>query len=291
MTRSPVFFAVAVLILAMASIQFGASIAKGLFPVLGAEGVTVLRLCFAALILSAVFRPWRARLTRRAWGMIVAYGVALGVMNLLFYQALRTIPLGIAVALEFTGPLAIAVVLSRKPVDFVWAGLAVVGLLLLIPAHPLEGPIDPKGVAFALGAGVCWAAYILVGRRAGAEHGQNTTALGMIVAAIVVAPIGLLRSGEAIASAHAWTFLLAFGVAIFSSALPYSLEMFALPKIPAQTFGALMSIEPAMGALFGYLLLSEELTLLQWLAILSVIVASAGAAFTAARAQPMPPPD
>jgi inner membrane transporter RhtA len=291
MMRSPVFLAVAMLILAMASIQLGASIATGLFPVFGAEGTSALRLAFAAMILGVVFRPWRAKLTRSSWIKIAAYGAALGGMNLLFYMAIRTIPLGIGVALEFTGPLAIAIFLSRKPVDFVWAGLAVVGLLLLVPSHPLDGPLDPVGVIFALGAGACWAAYILFGQRAGAEHGQHTTALGMLVAAIVVAPIGLARSGEAIVAAQAWPLFLAFAVGVLSSAIPYTLEMFALTKLPAQTFGALMSIEPAMGAMFGYVLLSQDLTLLQWMAILSVIAASAGAAFTAVKAQPVAPPD
>jgi inner membrane transporter RhtA len=288
----PVILAVAVLVLAMASIQLGASIARGLFPVLGAVGVTVLRLAFAALILLAVFQPWRAKLTRSSWRAVAAYGVALGAMNLLFYLSIRTIPLGVAVALEFTGPLAIAVILSRKPIDFLWAGLAILGLLLLIPPDPLEGPLDPLGAALALGAGACWAAYILFGQKAGAEHGMHTAALGMAIAAAVVLPVGLAVSGQAILAAAPWPIVLALLVAVLSSALPYSLEMFALTRLPAKTFGALMSIEPAMAALAGYVVLSQSLTALQWMAILSVIVASAGAAVTAARAVPItPPPD
>lgn len=290
MTRSPVVLAVLVLILAMASIQLGASIAKGLFPLIGAEGTTALRLVFATLILSAVFRPWRFRLSRKQWIDVAAYGAALGLMNLCFYLAIQTIPLGIGVALEFTGPLAIAVFLSRKAIDFLWAGLAVVGLLLLIPADPLKGPLDPAGVGFALAAGLFWALYILFGRKAGAEHGPATVALGMLVAAAVALPIAIARSGDAILTFNVWP--LAIAVAILSSALPYSLEMLALTRLPAHTFGALMSIEPAMGALVGYILLSEALTLWQWLAIASVIIASAGAAITAAKAVPVTaPPD
>jgi inner membrane transporter RhtA len=290
MIRSSVALAVLFLVVAMASIQVGASIAKGLFPIMGAEGVSALRLGFAALILVAIFRPWRTRLSRNALGSLVAYGLALGAMNLCFYLAIRTIPLGIAVALEFTGPLAIAVLMSRKPVDFLWAGLAVLGLLMLIPADPLKGPLDPTGVVLALAAGACWAAYILFGQRAGAEHGMQTTALGMVIAAVVVAPLAAVRSGEALLAVEAWPLFLALMVAVLSSALPYSLEMFALTKLPAHTFGALMSVEPAMAALTGYLVLSETLTAWQWLAVLSVIIASAGAAVTAARARPTQPP-
>ncbi len=285
--RSTVLLAVFVLIIAMASIQLGASIAKGMFPVVGAEGAVALRLAFATVILCAIFRPWRTRLTRKSWISVAAYGAALGGMNLCFYLAIRTIPLGIGVALEFTGPLAIAVLMSRKAIDFVWAGLAVVGLLLLIPADPLKGPLDPVGVMLALGAGLCWALYILFGQKAGAEHGMATAALGMLVAAIVVMPIAVARSGDAILTFSVWP--LALAVAVLSSALPYSLEMYALPRVPAHTFGALMSIEPAMGALVGFILLHEALSFLQWLAIGSVIIASAGAAVTAAKgAKPTP---
>jgi inner membrane transporter RhtA len=289
MMRSPVAVAVLLLIVTMVSIQLGASIAKGLFPALGAEGTTALRLAFATLILSAVFRPWRTRLTRRSLVNVAAYGAALGIMNLCFYLSIRTIPLGIAVALEFTGPLAIAVLMSRKPIDFLWAGLAVIGLLLLIPADPLKGPLDPVGVAFALGAGLCWALYILFGQKAGAEHGAATAALGMLVAAAVVLPIAILRSGDAVLQVDLWPMALA--VAVLSSALPYSLEMVALTRLPTHTFGALMSIEPALGALVGYLFLSESLSPWQWLAIASVIVASAGGAVTAAKATPVVPLD
>lgn len=288
--RSPVAIAVLMLVLGMVSIQIGASIATSLFPIFGAEGTSALRLAFATVVLFAIFRPWRAKLTRRSWISVAAYGAALGAMNLCFYMALRTIPLGVAVALEFTGPLAIAVFLSRKPIDFLWAAIAIAGLLLLLPAHPQQGPLDPKGVLLALGAGAAWAAYILFGRKAGAEHGMHTVALGMLVATLVAMPLGLMRSGEAILSAEAWPLFLAFCVALLSSALPYSLEMFALPRLPAHTFGALMSLEPAIGALAGFILLSQHLTVLQWMAILSVIVASAGAAVTAAKTVAAAPP-
>lgn len=273
---------VAMLIVAMCSIQSGASVAQSLFPVIGATGTTSIRLILAALLLLLVMRPWRRPLSRRAWKSTLIYGVSLGVMNLLFYQALRTVPLGIAVALEFTGPLAVAMLSSRRWLDLLWVALAVLGLIcLLLLGDSGSGPIDPYGAACALGAGVCWALYILFGQKAGAINGAQSATLGITIAAVVIAPVGLLDAGTAIFAPEVLPYALA--VAILSTALPYTLEMIAMPRLPTQTFGTLMSLEPAVGALSGLLFLGQLLGTLQWLAIGLVIAASIGTTLTIRR--------
>ncbi|RRV05785.1 threonine/homoserine exporter RhtA [Pseudomonas sp. v388] len=284
---SSFIFPLCLLMIAMASIQTGASLAKSLFPLVGAQGTTTLRLVFASLIMLVILRPWRARLTARSLRTVVIYGIALGGMNFLFYMSLRTVPLGIAVALEFTGPLAVALAASRKAIDFVWVILAAIGLFLLIPAGASSASLDPVGVGYALGAGVCWAAYILFGQKAGADNGVQTAALGVMIAAIVVAPIGIVHAGPALFDLALVP--VALGVAILSTALPYSLEMVALTRMPARTFGTLASLEPVFAALSGMVFLHEVLTLVQWLAIGAIIVASIGATLSSAgKAQLMP---
>ncbi|GLK90608.1 threonine/homoserine exporter RhtA [Pseudomonas turukhanskensis] len=266
------------LIIAMSSIQGGAALAKGIFPAVGAEGVSALRLSLGAVILCLVMRPWRTPLNRAGVLSLVGYGASLGLMNLMFYMALKTIPLGIAVALEFTGPLVLAMLSSRRFIDFVWIALAVLGIGLLLPINPSDTQLDPTGIALALGAGVCWALYILFGQRAGAEHGSHTVALGTVVAAIIVFPIGVYSAGSAMF--HFSLLPVAVGVAILSTALPYSLEMFALTRLPARTFSTLMSMEPAIAALSGLIFLQERLSHTQWLAIGAIIVAALGVALT-----------
>lgn len=268
---------VGMLLIAMASVQTGASLAKSLFPVVGAQGTTALRLIFAALIMLIILKPWRARLTASSLRTVLIYGIALGGMNFLFYMSIRTIPLGIAVALEFTGPLAVALLHSRKVTDFVWIVLAITGLALLIPMGQAHG-LDPVGAVYALGAGVCWAGYIMFGQKAGADHGVQTAALGVVIAAIFIAPIGVAHAGSALLQPA--LIPVALAVAILSTALPYTLEMIALTRMPVRTFGTLMSMEPAIGALSGLLFLHETLSITQWLAIAAIIVASAGATLT-----------
>lgn len=276
---------VGVLLVAMVSFQAGASIAKGLFPTVGAQGAAALRLAFGTVMLLAVFRPWRSRPSKAAWRSIIVYGVSLGVMNLLFYTALTTVPLGVAVALEFSGPLAVAMMASRKPVDFLWIALAVAGLLLILRPGGGGAALDPVGVAFALGAGVCWALYIVFGQKAGGEHGMHTAALGAAIAAVIVVPIGAIQAGAALLTPHALLF--GAGVGLLGTAFPYALEMIALRALPARTFGTLMSLEPAVGALAGLILLGQVLSVTQWVAIAAVVAASAGAAATIKRDTPV----
>lgn len=276
-TTSP-FFSVALIIVSMLSIQCSASLAKTVFPLIGPEATTALRLAFAALVLLPVMRPWRARLTRRDWLPIVLYGLSTGVMNMCFYQAISRIPLGVGVALEFTGPLATAMIGSRRFIDFVWIALAVGGLYLLLPLHEFSGNLDPVGVAFALGAGFCWAMYIFFGKRAGNAGGGASVSLGMIVGACAIFPFGLASAGTAMFSPEVLPLALVLG--IFSSALPYGLEIVALRQLPSQTFGILMSMEPVLAALSGFVFLGERLNIVQWIALFSIIAASVGATLT-----------
>ncbi|WP_430913398.1 EamA family transporter [Methylobacterium sp. sgz302541] len=259
----------------MVSIQGGAALAKSLFPLVGAAGVTALRVGFSAAILTAVWRPWRRVVPLRDMAAIALYGVVLGGMNLLFYLSLRTIPLGVAVAIEFVGPLGVALASSRRPSDLAWIGLAVLGLGLLLPLSG-SAAINPAGAALALAAGLCWAFYILAGQRAGRVDGGLAVSLGMSVAALVVVPFGVAEAGTALLAPPVLGIGLA--VAVLSSALPYSLEMFALRRLDRQSFSVLMSLEPAVAALAALAVLGERLTGLQWLAVACVVTASAGIA-------------
>lgn len=277
---------VALVALGMVFTQTGASFAKGLFPLVGAAGATTLRLTLAAIVLVIIFRPWRQRLDGRQWRGVLLYGGAMGAMNLFFYAALTTIPLGVAVALEFTGPLAVALAGSQKPLDFAWIVLAVAGLALLLPLGQSTGEIGLGGVLLALAAGACWAGYIIFGQRAGSGGGPHITALGVSVAAIIALPFGVATAGTALLDPAVLP--IALGVALLSSAIPYALDMVALPHIPSRLFGILMSGQPALGALSGFVILNEALTPWQLAGIAAVIVASLGATVTIARNTPLP---
>ncbi|PWI77813.1 threonine/homoserine exporter RhtA [Enterobacter sp. CGMCC 5087] len=275
---SSVWLPVAVILIAMLSIQSGASLAKSLFPLVGAPGVTALRIVLGTAILVVIFKPWRLRFKKEQRLPLLFYGLSLGAMNYLFYLSIQTIPLGIAVALEFTGPLAVALFSSRRPVDFIWVVLAVLGLWFLLPLGQSVAEIDLTGAALALGAGACWAVYILTGQRAGEEHGPATVALGSLIAAIVFVPIGMAQATESI---WQWSVMpIGLAVAILSTALPYSLEMIALTRLPTRIFGTLMSMEPALAAISGMVFLGETLTLTQTLALCSIIAASMGSTLT-----------
>jgi len=280
---------IALLVVAMASFQIGAVVAKQLFPVVGATGAVALRLGFSSLILLAVRRPWRIRLCWREARMLIIFGLAMGFMNFLFYLSLARIPLGVSVALEFTGPLAIAMATSRRPIDFVWIAFAVFGLITLSPLGFKAQLLDPVGVAYALGAGFCWAIYIVSGRKAGNVHGGQTVAIGTVIGSLVIVPIGIAHSGAALLSPAIMP--AAIAVALLSTALPYSLEMYALTRLPTRTFGVLMSGDPALGALSGLVFLGERLSLVQWAAIVSIVAASAGSAYTSRGTPPTRLPD
>ena len=268
------------LLVAMTTVQVGASLAKQMFAAVGPQGAAALRLACASLILLILVRPWRGRLGRIEQRAVLAYGVALGVMNLLFYMALKTLPLGLAVAVEFAGPLCLALATSRRRLDLVWVALAVAGIALLLLLHQVNGPVSPIGVALALGAGGCWAAYIWFGQKLSALlPSVRATALGTCVAAVVVIPIGVAHAGASLLNPALLPF--AGGVALLSSVVPYSLEMVALKRLPTRTFGVLMSLEPGFAALSGLALLGERLDPSQWLGLACVTAASLGAAASA----------
>ncbi|HDG1666154.1 threonine/homoserine exporter RhtA [Kluyvera ascorbata] len=276
--KVPSWLPILVILISMVSIQSGASLAKSLFPLVGAPGVTALRLALGTLILVVVFKPWRLRFAKAQRLPLLFYGLSLGAMNYLFYLSLQRIPLGIAVALEFTGPLAVALFSSRRAVDFIWVILAVVGLWFLLPLGQDVAHVDLTGALLALGAGAGWAVYILSGRRAGEEHGPATVAMGSLIAAIVFVPLGAFQAADAL---WHWSILpLGLAIAVLSTALPYSLEMIALTRLPTRTFGTLMSMEPALAALSGMVFLGEMLTFSQTLALGAIIAASMGSTLT-----------
>ena len=287
----PYFISILLLLVAMGSIQAGASLAKTLFQSVGAPGAVALRTALATLMLCLVLRPWRTKVGARSWRALAVYGVSLGVMNFLYYMALRTLPLGITVAVEFTGPLAVAVLSSRRAIDFLWVVLAAAGLALLVPIAHTPANVDPTGVLFALGAGACWALYIVFGQKAGADYGAQAVALGSIIASIIVVPIGVAAAGARLFSLAALPYGLA--IALLSTALPYTLEMMALTRLPTRMFGILMSIEPVFGALIGWVMLHERLSVIQRVAIAMIILASLGTTWTATaqRASPVPMPE
>ncbi|MBS0928430.1 threonine/homoserine exporter RhtA [Klebsiella michiganensis] len=279
--KVPAWLPILVILIAMISIQSGASLAKSLFPLVGAPGVTALRLALGTFILVVIFKPWRLRFTPEQRLPLLFYGLSLGAMNYLFYLSIQRIPLGVAVALEFTGPLAVALFGSRRPLDFLWVALAVLGLWFLLPLGQSVAQIDPVGALLALGAGACWAVYILTGQRAGEEHGPATVAMGSLIAAVVFVPMGMIQASDTL---FQWELLLpGLGIAILSTALPYSLEMVALTRMPSKTFGTLMSMEPALAALSGMVFLGETLTATQTLALGAIILASMGSTLTMRR--------
>jgi len=265
---------------AMASVQVGAALAKDMFGAVGSAGAVTLRVVLATAIMMALLRPWRTQIAWREWRLVLPYGTALGLMNLCFYAALRTVPMGVAVALEFTGPLALAVIASHRWLDLLWVALAVLGIALM-HAPGMAGGIDPVGGLFALGAGAFWALYIVFGKRASVLGSARAAALGLTVAMLVVLPVGVATAGSRLLDIELLPRALA--VAVLSSALPYTLEMVALRRLPQRTFGILMSVGPAMAALFGLAMLGEHLSLTQCAAIACVIAASLGSVVSIGR--------
>ncbi len=275
---SSIFLPIVAMVASIASLAIGASLAKGLFPVIGAEGTAALRVSIAALILLAIWRPWRFFLTRRNAVIIGLYGLSLGSLNLCFYLAASKIPIGVAIAIQFIGPLFVAVASSRLATDLIWVTFAATGVALILPVSKTQGALDPMGVVYALCAAFFWACYILFGRRAALAHRGQATALGMTVGAMLVLPIGIEHAGAELLD----PFILAVGllVAIWSSALPHSLQMMALRDLPARTFSILLCLEPAMAALAAKIILNEQLTDIQIMAIGSIFIASLGSALT-----------
>lgn len=265
-------------LLAILSVQAGAGLAKGLFAVLPPSGVVLLRVATGALVLGLLARPRLRGLTRRDLAVGVAYGLALGLMNLSIYEAFARLPIGVAVAIEFLGPLGVAVAASRRPLDLLWVALAGGGVLLLAPGG--AGEVSWAGIAFALCAAACWAAYILLAAAAGSRFpGATGLSFAMLVSVAVLAPMGVGAGGADLLRPE--PLLLGAGVGLLSSVIPYSLELEALRRMPKRVFGVLMSLEPAAAALMGLLLLGEVLTAREWAGIGCVVLASVGSARSA----------
>ncbi|MDI3331225.1 MAG: EamA family transporter [Micrococcus sp.] len=277
---------VALVIGACVSLQFGAAVAVQLFPVLGSWGVTALRLGLAAVVLLAIVRPRVRAWTRAQWLAVVLFGISMGAMNGTFYAAIERIPLGVAVSIEFLGPLVLAAVLARRWLDGLWVGVALAGMALLaVDSATGSEALDPLGVVLALVAGAFWTAYILTSKRVGAlVPGGGGLAVALVVATAVVLPLGAPGAAAAVTDPA----LLGLGlvVALLSSVVPYSLELNALRRLPPAVFSILLSLEPAFAALFGWLLLGQQSGLLRTLAIVLVVAASAGVTLTARRITP-----
>ncbi|WP_370420907.1 DMT family transporter [Streptomyces sp. QH1-20] len=262
------------------SVQFGSAFAALLFPRAGALGTVALRVTFAAVLLLVVARPRLRGYTRADWAVAGGFGLALGGMNLLFYQAIDRIPLGAAVAVEVLGPLLLSVVAARRAAGLLWAGLALAGVFLL--GRGGFGQLNVAGVAFALGAGAMWAAYIVLNARAGARFPRlDGLAIAMSVAALVSLPLGVGASGGTLLEPAVLG--LGLAIAVMSSGVPYTLELLALRRLPTATFAVLTSLSPALAATAGYLVLDQGLSLSQWVAIAMVVTASAGAVRTGKR--------
>ena len=296
--RSRTASGVSLLLVGVLSVQLGAGLAKSVFPVAGPGGTVWLRLLFAAVVLALLFPPSRLPwpLSRLGWSRdavlaVVGFGLVLGGMNWTFYEAIDRIPLGVAVALEFTGPLVLALSLSRRVVDVLWALLAAAGLVLLTldpfgASDTLTGPLDPVGVVLALVAGAFWAGYILASRRVGnLVPGTKGLAGALVVAALVTTPVGL-AAGTALLDTR--ILLVGLGIALLSSALPYAVELEALRRLPARVFGVLLSIEPVAAAAVGLVVLGEVLDAWQWGAVALICVASLGVTLTAEQPEEAP---
>jgi inner membrane transporter RhtA len=265
----------------MTSLSVGQALAKGLFPLVTAQGTTAYRVGFSAIFLGLFWRPWRWALSQADLKRIAAYGVTLGVMNLMFYQALRTVPLGVATAIEFCGPLVVAVVFSRRLIDFAWVALAFAGLALLLPIRSGMGHVDPRGAAFAFGAAVCWALYIVFTKRVSHLHPGQSVSVGLLFASAVAVPVGIAEAGASLLVPS--SMLIGLGVATLSSAVPYTLEMFALRRLSKQAFSVTLSMDPALAALAALAILGEKLGAVQWIAVASTMAASVGMACTSER--------
>ncbi|WP_018633334.1 EamA family transporter [Neomegalonema perideroedes] len=267
---------------ALISLQVGAAFAKGLFPLVGPEGVAALRIGMSALLLTLILKPWRLRPDRRRGLALLGYGLTLGLMILLIYRAFAYIPVGIAISIEVLGPLGVALLGSRRRKDFLWIALALLGVALL-PFGAEEVGLDWRGVAFALSAALCWGLYVAFGSAVAAEGGRAVAA-GMSIAMLFILPLGIHGAGWALLEPKA--LMIGAAVALMSSALPFLLDIYAMKRLPPRIFGVLMSASPAVSALAGWAVLGERLGGAQWLGICAIAAACAGGALGAAQDSP-----
>lgn len=282
--NTPYVQALVLLIIAMISVQSSGSLAKILFHDFPILTVAAMRLLLGALILALIFKIWQINFRQVKWQAIISYGFALAGMNALFYLSIDRLPLGIAVSFEFVGPLSVALYYARQKFDFVWVGLAILGLILLFPFDQVSEGLDLIGIGFALGAGACWALYIVAGQKPSGISGNHTVCLGMFIGMLCLMPVALF-SGFSIAVFEPSNFIYFIALAVLASALPFTLEMIALRHLTALSFGTLMSVEPAIAALSGFIFLGEQLVWNQWLALATIICASIGCTYTTQQAK------
>ncbi|MHC5309312.1 EamA family transporter [Myroides sp. LJL116] len=272
--------AISAALTSMVCVQGGASVAKKLFPVLGATGTTTLRIGLSAILLNIIIRPKISTFTKKEWKYCFFYGGSIALMNMIFYLAIQRIPLGLGVTIEFVGPLFLALYFSKKPLDILWALFACAGILLIVPWQ--QNNVDIVGLALALLAGIFWACYIVMGSKVSREMDtKNALAVGMVIATLIVLPV-VIYTGE-LKNLTTNTLLLGLAVAVLSSALPFSLDLVALSRLPAKTFSILTSLQPAFAAFSGLIFLHEQLTLLQWVSVCCVITASLGTTLFSAK--------
>lgn len=265
-------------LLAIISVQCGAAIAKTLFPAIGAAGTASMRIGVSALILLLAYRPNLRAITADQWKIVIPYGMALGAMNLIFYLAIERIHIGLAVTLEFIGPLLVAIIGSKRLIDYCWVLLAALGIILIAPWT--NDRLDILGVIFALLAGALWAAYIVLGGKISKiMNGGQAVSTGMLFAAILILPFGFFENG--LTNLTPKLFGMGVALALLSSAIPFTLEMKALGQLPPRTFSILMSLEPAAASVCAFIFLQENLSLYEVLAVICVVIASAGSTLTA----------
>lgn len=279
MNLSKQWLAMLCMLIAMMAYQLSASYAKYLFQVLDPTSITVLRLCFASVIVGLMLRSWRVipKLKEVHWRNLLLYSLSLGCMNMLFYHSLLLLPQGIAVGLEFVGPLGLAFLAVKKKTDAIWVASAMFGVILLMPWAGYND-ISWLGVSFALGAGVFWALYIYFGQKVVRDNlGLHSLTLAIGLAALMWLPVGLVNNAAGILNPQFWGY--AVGLALLATAIPYALDLYAMKFLNRLTYGTFTSLAPALAALTGLLLLGEYLTLLQWVALGCIMLASIGISF------------
>lgn len=282
--NSSYFHAMFLLFIAMLCVQSSGSLAKILFQQFPVLTVSAMRMLLGALILAIIFQIWKINFKSVRWSSILSYGIALAGMNGLFYLSIERLPLGIAVSFEFIGPLSVALYYARQKYDLLWVCMAILGLILLFPFDQATQSLDLTGIAFAIGAGACWAVYIIAGQRPSGISGNHTVCLGMFVGMLCLMPVALFSGmiSNVFQPPNLFYFV---GLAILASALPFTLEMIALRNLTALSFGTLMSLEPAIAALSGFVFLNEQLLWTQWLALGTIITASIGCTYTTQQAR------
>ena len=273
------------MVLSMVAYQISASFAKQLFEVLDPLTVVTLRLSFASILIVLMFRSWKIikRLPYLKWKDLLFYSGSVCLMNVLFYASLGKLPQGIAVGLEFLGPLTLALLSIKQKSDYVWVCLAILGVALMVPWQDTSADnFSYIGAAFALGAGICWAVYIYFGQRVVRQNiGMHALSIAIVLSAMVMLPISAVHNPTALIQTQYWGQALV--IALLATAIPYALDLMALKRLNKLSYGTLSSLSPALGALAGWILLKEQITLLQSIALLCIMIASVGVTFRASR--------